>query len=667
MNRNMSLRRPVRSLLAVALLLPLCGAAWAADAKPSVESFFKDPEISSAILSPQGHYVALLTRMSDGNQVIAVRDTANPENATVAAGSRDDPITSIHWINENRLVLTIQSSRLEFEGNRDEIAVDRDGGNLVHLISGNWRHNQDHTGSNIKDKTLTADYAFFDVMHDGSDDIIVMKYIFNNVDIYSHATQLYRLNTRSRKLSDLTDGPKPPDVKGWMLDAGDVARIALSKSKGRCIASYHASDAAGWTEIVNADCYDNAQFTPEFFDGADNLYVTSGYKGHDALFRYDLKKKKMDSEPLMAADGFDFEGEPEVDHTAKKMLGIHFETDAKSTVWFDPHFKEIQKKVDALLPQTVNTVTCGNDCLNSAVVLVRADSDRQPTQYFVYTVASDKLIGFGSAHPAIKAAQMGTRDFYRYAARDGLSIPVYVTLPPGKATGPRPTVVLVHGGPGARGAYWEWDDEAQFLASRGYVVIQPEFRGSAGFGHAFYAAGFKQWGLAMQDDLADAAKWSIQKGWSDPKRIAIMGGSYGGYATLMGLIKNPELFRCGVEWAGVTDIGLRFTRSESDATEEVLKYDLKTTVGDPVADAEVFKRNSPLVRAAELKQPVLLAHGSEDRRVPIIHATEFRSAVTKTNPNVEWIVYPNEGHGWKHENNRIDFWKHVETFLDKNL
>jgi len=135
----------------------------------------------------------------------------------------------------------------------------------------------------------------------------------------------------------------------------------------------------------------------------------------------------------------------------------------------------------------------------------------------------------------------------------------------------------------------------------------------------------------------------------------------------MGLIKNPDIFRCGVEWAGVTDINMMFNEADSDMSQDVLNYDLKTLVGDPVADAGIFKENSPLENAAKLTQPILLAHGVQDRRVPIDQATAFHSAVSKTNSHVEWIVYSNEGHGWWHQDDRIDFWKHVETFLDKNL
>lgn len=208
-----------------------------------------------------------------------------------------------------------------------------------------------------------------------------------------------------------------------------------------------------------------------------------------------------------------------------------------------------------------------------------------------------------------------------------------------------------------------------FLASRGYVVIQPEFRGSTGFGPAHFEAGWKQWGGAMQDDLADAAKWAVKQGWADARRVGIMGGSYGGYATLMGLIKDPQIFRAGVEWAGVTDIGMMFTSTESDASEENLGYSMRTLIGDPddKADAAMFRRNSPQLRAAELKQPLLMAHGAGDRRVPLAHARSFRDAIKSHNANVTSIIYDDEGHGWRKEKTRIAFWQQVEAFLDKNL
>jgi len=642
--------------------------ACAAADLPSVESFFNDPNILQVAISPQGHYVAILSTKPDGGQILAVADTLNLKNISVPAATKEDRITAIHWINENRIGFSIKNIAREFESGLDEYATDRDGKITTHLISGTLEHFVGRaSGSIVPDKMLTADYAYFGRFHDGSDDIIVAKYSATILNSYVHSSHLFRLNTKTGVLSQLQEGNTPDNVLSWVLDADGVPRIAVSWLKEICSTHYRAPDSAEWVEINRGDCFSEAIFHPRFLDGSDTLFVTAPFKGYNALYKYDLKKKQLAAEPFMAIDGFDFIGSPEVDRTVKKIIGIHFLSDAQSTAWIDPQFKQMQAKIDGILPRTNNRISCGDDCLAAPAVLVTAHSDQQPNQYFVYVPATGAITGLGSSHANIKAAQMGRRDFYHYAARDGMSIPVYVTLPPGKAAGPMPTVVFVHGGPNLRGGSWEWEPDAQFLASRGYVVIEPEFRGSTGFGFAHFKAGWKQWGGTMQDDLADAAKWSIQKGWSDPKRIAIMGASYGGYATLMGLIKNPEIFRCGVDWAGVTDLGLLSSLPYSDASEEARNYSLKTLMGDPVTDAAMFKANSPLQHTEQLKQPLLLAHGVQDLRVPIIHATDFRDAVTKTNSHVEWISYLDEAHGWRHEKDNVDFWKHVEVFLDKNL
>lgn len=657
-------RRFLCSLLAVLISAPAL-----AESLPPVESFFRDPEVPLVALSPDGHHVAILTNMPDGQQALGVRDTTDLKKLTVPAGATTtNRIVKVHWINNKRIGFTVKNLKIEFEGNWEEFAVDIDGGDLKHLVSGSWHHHQDNTGSLIKDKVLTADYGFYDVTHDGSDDIIVEKYSFNQIDRFADHTRLYRLDTRTRQLTDILGGGVQPDhSQEWLTDGSDAPRIVVAKNRGRCILSYRAPDAATWTEVSNADCYHDYRVAPRFFDGADTLYVSAPYQGYSALFRYNLKTLKREKEPFVSIPGFDFRGWPEIDQSTKKLLGVHLDADAVTTVWLDPRMKALQKKIDALLPNTGNTLHCAADCPNAPVLLVSSASDRQPMQYALYTLASGTLIGIGASHPAIRTAQMGLRDFYHYAARDGRSIPVYVTQPAGKPAGPQPTVVLVHGGPTVRGGSWEWEDQAQFLASRGYLVIEPEYRGSAGFGYDHLKAGWHQWGQAMQNDLADAAKWAQQKGWSDPARVAIMGASYGGYATLMGLIKNPEVFRCGVEWAGVTDLGLMFTTYESDATQDSLAYDMRTLIGDPDKDAAMFRANSPLQNAERVTQPLLIAHGAQDARVPMVQASRFHDAVTRQNSHVEWIVYNDEGHGWRHQEDNIDFWKHVEAFLDTNL
>ena len=647
--------------------LLLAASVPALAAKPALEAFFNEPEIQTAALSPKGRYVAVLMNFEDGKQVLAVRDTSDLKKITTpATGGGISHITGFRWINDERLSLTVQNRNTTFRSNRDEFAVDRDGSNRNHLISGSWAHQQNRTDTLIKDKMLTADHSFFSVTHDGSDDILVAKLIWNGIDKYADHTRLYRLNTRTFKMVDPLPPGQPAHSLDWMTDTSDVPRIVSTEAKGRCMVTYLAPGATTWSEIANDDCYDGVALEPLFFDSDDTLYVSSGYKGKSALYRYDLKTRTRATEPLLSAADFDFDGSPEIDYRSHRVLGIHLKTDARTTVWFDARMKAIQAKVDEILPQTNNLIHCADDCADSPVVLVTASSDRQPAQYYVYTLASGSMAMLGSAHPGIVATQMGMRDFYHYQARDGRAIPIYVTMPPTESKGPHPTVVLVHGGPTVRGSSWEWEAQAQFLATRGYVVLQPEYRGSAGYGTEHMQAGFRQWGQSMQDDLADAALWAVAKGWSDRQRIGIMGASYGGYATLMGLIKNSDIFRCGVEWAGVTDLDLMFT-ADSDASQDSLKYGMRTLIGDPEKDAAMFQQYSPLAQAARLKQPILMAHGLEDLRVPMVHATKFRDAVGKNNAQIEWITYSDEGHGWGNENNNLDFWKRVEAFLAKNL
>nr|WP_229265402.1 alpha/beta fold hydrolase [Duganella sp. 1224] len=650
-------------MLASALL------ASPAFAVPGAESFFRTPKVSHVALSPKGGYVAMVTTLPGGVSVLSVHDTADVARATnIIRTSSEEVIYAVHWINEKRIGFTVKNRRIEFDGNLDELAADRDGSNVAHLITGNWNHQQDTTGSFITNKLLTADYAFFDVLHDGSDDILLKKYYWNNTDATPDHARLFRLNTRTRQLSGL-EGSQPTSVQDWLTDNRGMARVSWSQQKGRCISHYRTDLAAPWRELDNSECLLGGGFTPAFFDGDDALYVRADHQGYGALFRYDLKTMKRDPEPTISVPGFDYTGTPVIDYASRRLVGFHLYTDAGTTHWLNPALKADQAKIDSLLTTTTNTLYCADECLTAPVLLVEAASDRQPSQFIVYHRASGQLEGLGHAHPDIQPAQMGLRDFHRYTARDGRNIPAYVTLPPDKAGGPRPAVVLVHGGPAVRGATWEWEPEAQFLASRGYVVIQPEFRGGTGFGSEHFKAGLRQWGQSMQDDLADAAQWAVKQGWADPKRIAIVGSSYGGYATLMGLIQNPDIFRCGVASASVTDIDLMFTVSYSDASQESLKYGMRTLIGDPdnAADAARFRAHSPILRAAELKQPLLMAHGLEDKRVPIVHATRFYDAVKRSNQNVELLTYPNEGHGWRHDDDRIAFWTKVEGFLATNL
>jgi dipeptidyl aminopeptidase/acylaminoacyl peptidase len=287
--------------------------------------------------------------------------------------------------------------------------------------------------------------------------------------------------------------------------------------------------------------------------------------------------------------------------------------------------------------------------------------------FFLLDRSTLKLQLIGAARPWIDAASTAEVDFVRIKSRDGMEIPTYITKP--KGNGPFPTVVLIHGGPHVRGSVWGFNPETQFLASRGYLVIEPEFRGSLGYGDTWFRAGWRQWGLKMQDDMTDTAQWAITKGLADPKRVAIAGGSYGGYAAMMGLVKEPSLFKAGLNFVGVTDIELLYTIGWSDTAGSTWeKFGMPKLIGDREKDIDQFRKTSPLLLAGQIKQPVFMAYGEDDLRVPLPHGTKLRDALIRAgNTQVEWNQYPNEGHGFLLEKNKVDFYSRMEKFLAKHL
>jgi dipeptidyl aminopeptidase/acylaminoacyl peptidase len=206
------------------------------------------------------------------------------------------------------------------------------------------------------------------------------------------------------------------------------------------------------------------------------------------------------------------------------------------------------------------------------------------------------------------------------------------------------------------------------LASRGYVVIEPEFRGSTGYGDKLHRAGWKQWGQAMQDDVADALAWAVDKGLVDAKRVCIAGASYGGYATLMGLARHPDLYRCGAAWVAVTDPRLLFKwRADSDGDTNLREFVIPTMIGDPDKDAAMLDSVSPVLLAGRIKAPLLMAFGGGDRRVPLVHGKRMRQALIDAGRPPNWVVYDEEGHGWQKLENKLDFARRLEEFLETHL
>jgi dipeptidyl aminopeptidase/acylaminoacyl peptidase len=666
------LPRPVLSCrVFLVLLLLLAGAASsAADRQPPPPgAFFENPAFGGARLSPSARYLAARSSRPGVHDFLVVIDLAN-NAAKVVAGFRDADVGNFEWVNDGRLVFDVTDSAVA-DGDRDEapglFAVDRDGGRMVQLAERRGKQWVVEGAGLIRHELLP--WHTFMLDQPGSQDsdfIYVQSLVYDNKGELRHV-DLLRLNTVSGRSQPVT---RPGPVRRWLLDHKGEPRVAVTFERDTSSVFYRDPSGDKWRKLASYNAYaeHGEQLEPVGFGPDGSLYV-SAYAGKDtsSLYRFDLAKGKLDGEPLLTAAGYDFSGELVSDH--ERLLGARITTDATSNAWFAPEMQAVQREVDKLLPGTINLITVPPRA-EVPWVLVTSYSDATPHFYHLYDTKRRVLNKVGDSYPAIDPRQMGRQEAVRYKARDGLQIPALLTRPAGERRDKLPLVVLVHGGPWVRGSTWGWNPEVQFLASRGYAVLEPEFRGGTGLGTRHFSAGLKQWGLAMQDDLADGARWAIAQGIADSKRICIAGASYGGYATLMGLVKDPGLYRCGVAWVGVTDIGLMYTGTwygDSDLTDAYRAYGMPVLIGDPVKDAAQLKATSPIEQAARIGQPLLLAYGGADRRVPLFHGTRFRDAVQRTNKQVTWIEYPEEGHGWALPKNRIDFWTRVERFLDKNI
>lgn len=656
-----------RGLLAAVMALSGWGAAQsqtvaAAPAAPvPIEAFFGAAPLQSAVLSPSGRWLAAVVQPKGERARLVVSDLEDKEPARVVAMFSRLDVGRVQWVGDEWLVFNTVD-RIDLSGERRGpglMSVRRDGERIRLLIKRELDTLFPPPGS----QPLEANHYLLALGAPGSDEIIVGQSVWAARE-FSHTVPV-ALNVATGQRRSLVDKP-PPDADDWIFDAQGRARVATAV-RGNEVTLHWLDASTGAWRVIGRYARLEVDFWPSFVDEADRLYVShTDAAGFSALSRFDLATGKPAAGPLVSTPGFSGSIDAIQSRRDGSLQGVRLLTDGRSQVWFSASMKAVQAKVEARLPGRINLLGCGS-CENPAVVLVYSATDRSPGEYFLYRPAADQWQAVGARRPDVEPARMAGMELHRIKARDGGDLPVWITRMPGATPGPKPAVVLVHGGPWSRGAEWAWDAEAQFLASRGYVVIEPEFRGSTGYGDKHYRSGWKQWGQAMQDDVSDALRFAVRGGWVDEKRVCIAGASYGGYATLMGLAKDPDQYRCGVAWLAVSDPRLMFSIHWSDIDSDHKQHTMPQMIGDLQKDAAMLAANSPLEQAARIKSPVFLAYGGRDRRVPIDHGERMREALRKAGNNPEWQVYDEEAHGWSRPENRIDFWRRVEGFLAKHL
>jgi len=333
---------------------------------------------------------------------------------------------------------------------------------------------------------------------------------------------------------------------------------------------------------------------------------------------------------------------------------VSFEDDRRRTRWLNPELERIQAVIDRALPGKVNLITDLSDDRNRALVFSSAADD--PGTYYVYDRTTRRIEGFGSPYEQLNGHRFAPVRAVTFRSRDGVDLHGYLTLPPGRAERGLPLILMPHGGPFARDS-WEFDPWVQFLASRGYAVLQVNFRGSTGYGRAFAERGYGQIGTGMIDDLEDGVDWLVGQAIADSHRVCAMGASYGGYAALWAPIRHPERYRCAISFAGVSDVRamLRYDRRLFAAPRYSREWQRRVQ-GEERTDLDAI---SPLQQAARLTVPVLIVHGERDRNVPPSQSHNL----VRTGAPMESVFYPEAVHGFTRPQDSADFLRRVEAFL----
>ncbi|MCJ7457575.1 MAG: S9 family peptidase [candidate division Zixibacteria bacterium] len=596
-----------------------------------LRDFFKNPEKAYFQISPDGNYISFTQPYENRMNIFVQARGSNQAKRVTEVTDRD--IAEYFWKGNDRL---IYSKDFGGDENFHLFAVDREGGNVKDLTP------FDST------RVMLID----DLKDDPTDVIIGMNK--RKREIFD----AYRLNTVTGNLTLIAENPG--NITGWVTDHTGGIRVATTTDGVNTSLLYRENEKDTFKVILTTNFKES--FSPQFFTFDNkNLYAASNL-GRDkvAIVKFDLATAK-ELELIYENPEVDVAGMA-YSRLRKVPTVITYVTWKTQRKFLDKETEDLYKKLEKQLPGYEVFVTFNNK--NENVFIVRTMSDRTLGSYYLYEKKSGKLTKLADRNPWLNENDLAEMKPITYQSRDGLTINGYLTLPKGKAPKNLPVVINPHGGPWYRDV-WGFNPEIQFLANRGYAVLQMNFRGSTGYGKKFWEASFKQWGQKMQDDITDGVKWIIEQGIADPKRIAIYGASYGGYATLAGVTFTPDLYTCGVDYVGVSNM-FTFMKSIPPYWKPFLDM-FHEMVGDPSKDSLLFVSVSPVFHVERIKVPLLVAQGARDPRVNINESNQIVDALKKRGIEVEYMVKDNEGHGFANEENRFDFYEAMEKFLAKHL
>ncbi|HEX3914101.1 MAG TPA: S9 family peptidase [Steroidobacteraceae bacterium] len=512
----------------------------------------------------------------------------------------------------------------------------------------------DADGTNLVDLTPFAKVRaeIIDPRLDHDDELIIAMNK-RNPEVFD----VYRVDLNSKELTLVAENPG--NVTSWVTDHSGCIRLALVTDGVNASILHRPDDDTPFTTVITTNFKE--QITPLFFDFDNKLLFASSNINRDkeAIVRID---------PATAKEASVIFQHPDVDATGlawsrkrKVYTAAQFVTSKLERKFFDAEMEAIFADLQRQLPGYEIDLQAHNR--DETIFIAAAWNDRTQGIRYLYDATSRTLTKLAEIAPWLREGDLAQMQPITYQARDGLTIHGYLTLPQGGGEN-LPLIINPHGGPWVR-EVWGYNPEVQFLASRGYAVLQINFRGSTGYGRAFWEAGFKQWGRKMQDDVTDAVRYAIAQRIADPKRIGIYGASYGGYCVLAGLAFTPELYACGVDCVGVSNL-FTFLTTIPAYWKPMLDmfYEM---IGNPETDKELLAATSPAMHAENIRAPLLIAQGAQDPRVNISESDQMVAALKKHGIEVEYLVKENEGHGFANEENRFEFYEAMEKFLKKHL
>ena len=654
-----------RLALAAVLLFP--ARAWADD-RPSPEAFGQLPLISHPHLSPDGKRFAAIQSLN-GKPTVAIYAVGAPAGTLPnVVPTEDGIIEDVVWVKNNRLVITLKKSQKQFLDNRMRtwvrtVSVAEDGSGAVVLLRDNVTFDSNTYTGVIADNALDDPAYIYVPLFVGR--IQPQRMPFEDLKRYNEGKAEYDVEK-----VDVTTGEGHQYVRGgpytilFLMDGHGNVLARLDESMRPLRDDIYIHENGEWRMAADFDATEDkgAHVMGMTEDEKAIVRVADNKEGYRALVRMPLKAGEAET-PLFSAPDADVLGVIE-DEWSHAVIGATYADDKMEYAYFDSAREALEKKLQELFPGlSVHPVS--TDVARDAWI-VEVEGPRDPPVYYYYT-GEGEPVAIAATYPQLKESDLGGTKPYAYKARDGLDIPAYLTLPPGKKAKDLPVVVMPHGGPDERDME-RFDWWVQFLANRGYAVLQPNFRGSIGYGRKYTDAGLEQWGLKMQDDISDGVKKLIADGIADPKRICIVGASYGGYAALAGATFTPDLYACAASFAGVSDLRGQLHNENLDNGQDSKTLSFwYSRIGSIFDDPDRLDNTSPARHADSVKCPILLMHGEGDTTVRIDQSELENDALVAAGKPVTFVRFKGEDHYLNTADTRIEVLKELEKFLAANI